>query len=177
MPASGDEIEPKNHGREQPSLCFFGDMQRVIVENELDRCAGRAGGVELFHGGKEFVRPMPVFDAGVHHARQKIDAGEKAQRSVPDIFKIARNTLMAQGAGGKSGTVVAIACTPGFLVMRDDRHRRSLPGLLPGGPRRQVPCPDFGMRRAASSLDSWGIAEVLGFAAGEADNEMSALRR
>ena len=61
--------------------------------------------------------------------------------------------------------------------MRDDRHRRSLPGLLPGGPRRQVRCPDFGMRRAASSLDSWGIAEVLGFAAGEADNEMSALRR
>ena len=125
------------------------------------------------------MRPMPVFDAGVYHAREKIDAGEKAQRSVSGHIQDRANALMAQGAGGKSGTAaVAIACTPGFLVDEgDDRHRRSLPGLLRAArvARRRAR-----LRDAPSSellCISWGIAEVLGFAAGEADNELSALRR
>ena len=98
----------------EPGLGFLGDVRRVIVEDELDRGRRRIGGVELLQEGDELARTMSFLDAGVDHAGQKVDAGQQAQRSVPDIFVIARHARWREGAGGKSGAVVPIACMPGF---------------------------------------------------------------
>jgi len=50
----------------------------------------------------------------VNHSGQKIDSRQQAQRSMSNIFVIAGHAVVAQSAGGKSGAVVPIACTPGF---------------------------------------------------------------
>ena len=47
----------------------------------------------------ELARTMSFLDASVDHAAQKIDAGQEAQRSMSDVFEIARQALMARGDG------------------------------------------------------------------------------
>jgi hypothetical protein len=38
----------------------------MIVEDDLDSCVGRIGGVELLEEADELTRAMAIFDAGVN---------------------------------------------------------------------------------------------------------------
>src|SRR6516162_419767 len=69
----------------EPSCGFLGSVGRVIVEDELDRGCRRIGGVELSQEGDELARTVSFLDAGVDRAAQKVEAGQQAQRSVPDM--------------------------------------------------------------------------------------------
>src|SRR5208283_3475445 len=80
----------------EPSPGFLGHVRRVVVEDELDRSRRRIGGVELLQEGDEFARTMSFLDACVDRAGQKINAGQQAQRSMPDVFVIARQAGMAR---------------------------------------------------------------------------------
>jgi hypothetical protein len=72
-----DEIEPGAMlGREsefeaaggligEPSLGLFGDVRRMIVEDQLDRRMGRIGGIEELEKFDEFATAMAVPDEGV----------------------------------------------------------------------------------------------------------------
>ena len=116
-----DEIEPGAVlGREgefeltgrllgEPSLGLLGDVRRMIVEDQLDRCVGRIGGVEELEEFNEFAAAVAVLDEGVDLAGEQIDAGQQADRSVALVLVVARESRMSAGLGRQVGAVVAIA--------------------------------------------------------------------
>ena len=69
-----DEVEPGAVlGREgevetvrgllgEPGLCLFEDVRGMIVEDQLDRGAGRIGGVEKLEKFDEFTAAMAILD-------------------------------------------------------------------------------------------------------------------
>ncbi len=119
-----DEGEAPFGSLGEPGLGFPGNMGRVIVEDELDRSRRRVGGVELLQEGDEFAGPVSLLDAGVDLAGQKVDAGQEAQRPVPDIFVIAPYARMARRRGRQVRRRRSNRLQAGLLVVRDDRDRR-----------------------------------------------------
>ena len=87
---------------------------------------GGIRGVELSQKARRTrANDTPFRHGGVNRAGHKIDAGQQAQRSVSDIFVIARQAGHgAKGLAGKSGAVVPIAVDAGLFVVGDDRKRR-----------------------------------------------------
>src|ERR1700746_278507 len=71
------------------ALVSFGDVRRMIVEDQLDRRVGWIGGVEEFEEFDEFAAAMTVPDEGMNFAAEKVDAGQQAHRAVAFIFKLA----------------------------------------------------------------------------------------
>ena len=79
-----DEIEPGAVlGREgefeltgrrlgEPSLGLLGDLRRMIVEDQLDRCVGRIRGIEELEELNEFAAAVAVLDEGVDLAKQEL---------------------------------------------------------------------------------------------------------
>src|SRR6266436_3007488 len=72
-----DEIEPgavfgregeREAGRRlssEPGLGFPGDVRRVVVQDYLDRRAGRVSGIEKLEEFDELAASMAIFDQGV----------------------------------------------------------------------------------------------------------------
>src|SRR5271165_2625776 len=80
-----DEIEPGTMlGREgefetadrptgEPSLCLFGDVRGMIVEDQLDCRVGRIGGVEKLEEFDEFAAAVAILDQSVNRAGEQVD--------------------------------------------------------------------------------------------------------
>src|SRR5208337_2089040 len=77
-----DEFESTCRLLGEPSLGLLGDVRRMIVEDQLDRCVGRVGGIEELEELNEFAAAVAVLDEGVDLAGEQIDAGQQADRSV-----------------------------------------------------------------------------------------------
>ena len=96
-----DEVEPRAvFGREgereaaarlssEPSLGFSGDMCRVVVQDQLDRCTGRVSGIEKFEEFNELATAVAVFDQGVDLAGEQIDPGQQAERAMALVLMVA----------------------------------------------------------------------------------------
>ena len=104
------ELEPAGRLRGDPSAGFLGDVRRMIVEDQVDRCIGRVGRVEQGKELNEFTAAVTILDEAMNLAGEKIDAGQQADRAVTLVFMIAAEGYMY----AKSGAVVAIAWIPGF---------------------------------------------------------------
>ena len=97
-----DEVEPGAVlGREgereatgwldgKPGLGFFGDMRRMVVEDQLDRHVGRVSGIEKLEEFDELAAAVAVFDQSVDLAGEQIDPGQQAERAVALVLMIAR---------------------------------------------------------------------------------------
>jgi hypothetical protein len=64
----------------EPGFGFLGDVRRVIVEDQLDRCMGRIGGVDKLEKFDEFAVAVAIPDEGMNLTGQQIDA---SQQTVP----------------------------------------------------------------------------------------------
>src|SRR5208337_3610364 len=71
-----DEVESTGRLLGEPSLGLLGDVRRMIVEDQLDRCVGRVGGIEELEELNEFAAAVAVLDEGVDLAGEQIDAGQ-----------------------------------------------------------------------------------------------------
>jgi hypothetical protein len=86
----------------------------MIIEDQLDRGAGRIGGVEKLEEFDELRAAMAVPDQGVDLAGEHIDPCQQAERAMAFVFVIAGKVACTPGSGAKSGAVVAMASIPGF---------------------------------------------------------------
>ena len=116
-----DEIEPGAVlGREgeleaagrllgEPSFGLFGDVCRMIVEDQLDRRVSRISGIEELEEFDEFAAAVAVLDEGVTLPVSRSMPASKL--TVPwRLYSWSRATVAClPGAGGRSGAVAAIA--------------------------------------------------------------------
>src|ERR1700736_7042492 len=75
-----DEVQPRTMlGREgeleaarrfsgEPSLGFFGDMRRMVVEDQLDRRTGRVSGIEELEEFDELAAAVSLLGQGMEFA-------------------------------------------------------------------------------------------------------------
>ena len=89
-----DEVEPGAVlGRErkleaacrsciEPGSGFFRDVCGVIIEDQLDRRAGRIGGVEKFEEFDELAAAVTLLDQGVDLPGEQINPGQQAERAM-----------------------------------------------------------------------------------------------
>src|SRR5271168_4052015 len=74
----------------EPGSGLFGDVRRMIVEDQLDRRLGRVGGVEKLEEFDEFAAAMAVLGQRMDLAGDEVDAGQQADRAVALIFMLPR---------------------------------------------------------------------------------------
>ena len=72
----------------EPGFGLFGDVRGMIVEDQLDRCVGRIGGVEKLEEFDEFAAAMAILDQRMDLAGDEVDAGQQADRAVTFIFML-----------------------------------------------------------------------------------------
>ena len=122
-----DEIEPRTMlGREgkleasrrssvEPGCCFSRYVRGMIIEDQLDRGAGRISGVETLEEFDELPAAVAVSDERMDLPGKQVDSGQQAQRAMTFVLVIPRQGRVDAGLGrGKSGAVVAMAWIPGF---------------------------------------------------------------
>src|SRR6267378_6840382 len=81
----------------EPSLGFPGDMRRVVVQDHLDRRAGRVSGVEELEEFDELAAAVTLLDQGVDLAGEQIDPGQQAECAMALILVIARERRVGAG--------------------------------------------------------------------------------
>ena len=93
-----DEIEPRTMlGREgkleasrrssvEPGCCFSRYVRGMIIEDQLDRGAGRISGVETLEEFDELPAAVAVFDERMNLAGKQVDSGQQAQRAMTFVL-------------------------------------------------------------------------------------------
>ena len=129
-----DEVEPGAVlGREgevetvrgllgEPGLCLFGDVRGMIVEDQLDRCVSRIGGIEKLEKFDEFAAAMTVPDEGMNLTGEQINTGQQTDSAMAFIFVIAREGRMLAGLGRKVRRRIGDRLNAGLLIIRYDGH-------------------------------------------------------
>jgi hypothetical protein len=73
------ELEPAGWLGGQPSSGFFRDVRGMIVEDQLDRGAGRIGGIDKLEELDELSAAVAVPDQGMDLAGEQINPGQQAE--------------------------------------------------------------------------------------------------
>ena len=130
------EFEAADRSFGKPSLGLLGDVGGMIVEDQLDRCMGRIGGIEKFKEFDELAAAMAILDQGVDFASEQIDAGQQADRAVTLVFVIAREGRM--GCRARAANPAPSRQSLGYRASRHRRrsplHRLAFAWLLPRSP-------------------------------------------
>ena len=71
------ELEAAGRSSGKPSSGFFGDVRGMIVEDQLDRCVGRIGGVEKLEEFDEFAAAMAILDQRMDLAGDEVMPASK----------------------------------------------------------------------------------------------------
>src|SRR6478609_7654346 len=102
-----DEVEPGAVlGRErkveaacrscvEPGSGFPRDVCGMIVEDQLDRGAGRIGGIEKLEEFDELAAAVAISDERVDLAGEQINPGQQAERAMAFVLMIPREARMA----------------------------------------------------------------------------------
>ena len=122
-----DEIEPRTMlGREgkleasrrssvEPGSCFSRYVRGMIIEDQLDRGAGRISGVETLEEFDELPAAVAVSDERMDLPGKQVDSGQQAQRAMTFVLVIPREGRVDAGLGRQIGCCpVAMAWIPGF---------------------------------------------------------------
>ena len=93
-----DEIEPRTMlGREgkleasrrssiEPGSCFSRYVRGMIIEDQLDRGAGRISGVETFEEFNELPAAVTVSDERMDLPGKQVNSGQQAQRAMTFVL-------------------------------------------------------------------------------------------
>src|ERR1700751_1488640 len=130
-----DEVEPGPMlGREgefeaaqwscvEPGSGFFRDVSGMIVEDQLDRGAGRIGGIEQLEEFDELSTAMAVSDQGMDLATEQIDAGQQAERAMTFVLMITREGRVDAGFRRQIWRRRRERLDSGLFIIGDNRHR------------------------------------------------------
>src|SRR5580658_1422487 len=78
----------------EPGSGFPRNVCGMIVEDQLDRGAGRIGGIEKLEEFDELAAAVAVPDKRMDLAGEEIDPSQQAERAMTPILKIARKGRM-----------------------------------------------------------------------------------
>src|SRR6201998_2062240 len=107
----------------EPGSGFPRNVCGMVVEDQLDRGAGRIGGIEKLEEFDELATAVAIPDERVDLAGEQIDPGQQAERAMAFVLMIPREARMAAWYWRQ------IRCRRGdgldsrLLVVRDDRDR------------------------------------------------------
>src|SRR5262245_25072405 len=82
------ELEAAGGPGGEPSSGFSGDVRGVIVEDQLDRGAGRISGIEELEEFDELSAAMAISDESVDLPGEQIDPGQQTERAMALVFMI-----------------------------------------------------------------------------------------
>jgi hypothetical protein len=91
----------------------------MIIEDQLDRGAGRISGVETLEEFDELPAAVAVFDERMDLAGKQVDSGQQAQRAMTFVLVIPREGRVDAGLANR----VLWWRWPGFPAFR--RRKRS----------------------------------------------------
>src|SRR6201994_4564585 len=78
----------------EPGSGFPRNVCGMVVEDQLDRGAGRIGGIEKLEEFDELAAAVAVLDQGVDLPGEQIDPSQQAERAMTFILMIARKGRM-----------------------------------------------------------------------------------
>src|SRR5438309_2981265 len=95
----------------------------MIVEDQLDRGAGRISGIEKLEELDELSAAVAVSNEGVDLPREQINSGQQAERAMAFVLMIARKGRMDAGLGRQIRRRRCDGLDSRLFVIGDDRHR------------------------------------------------------
>src|SRR6201990_1600909 len=107
----------------EPGSGFPRNVCGMVVEDQLDRGAGRIGGIEKLEEFDELATAVAIPDERVDLAGEQIDPGQQAERAMAFVLMIPREARMEawdwRPIRGRRGGGLGSK----LLVVRDDRDR------------------------------------------------------
>ena len=105
----------------------------MIIEDQLDRGAGRISGVETFEEFNELPAAVAVSDERMDLPGKQVDSGQQAQRAMTFVLVVPREGRVDAGFGRQIGCRRCDGLDSRLFVVGNDRH--SLDGFarLGGG--------------------------------------------
>src|SRR5208283_4303275 len=103
----------------EPFVGFLRHVRRMIVQDDLDRCIGMVGSIELLEEADEFARAMAVFDASVDLSGEQVDPRQQAQCPEALVFMVARDARMLTGDRWQVWGSVGDRLDARFLIIRN----------------------------------------------------------
>ena len=117
------KLEAAGRASSEPSFRLFGDVRGMIVEDQLDRGAGRIVAIKKLEELDELSAAMAVPDEGMDLTGEQINPGQEAERAVALILMITREGRVNAGRGRQIWRRVCDGLDTRFFVIGDDRHR------------------------------------------------------
>src|SRR6516162_5627038 len=107
---------------DEPRSGFSGDVRGMIVENQLDRGAGRIGSIKKLEEFDELSAAVAISDQGMNFAGEQINPGQQTERAMAFILMITREGRVDAGFGRQIGRGRCDGLDTWFFVVGDDRH-------------------------------------------------------
>src|ERR1700704_6478497 len=95
----------------------------MIIEDQLDRGAGRISGVETLEEFDELSAAVAVSDERMDLPGKQVDSGQQAKRAMTFVLVIPREGRVDAGLGRHIGCRRCDGLDSRFFVVGDDRHR------------------------------------------------------
>src|SRR6266851_653388 len=153
-------------------LSLFGDMRRMVIQNNSKGAVSRIVLIEILEQSDEFSAAMSPLNAGCDVTLVQIQRREDRTRSKAFVFVIAADVGMLSGNWGQIGRRVGDSLKAGLFIdgNRDDR-RPPFPTTLRFVLQRNllinqqyIPHPDFegGIAFFQVVTDSFGMQRLFG---------------
>ena len=107
----------------QPSSGFPRDVRGMIVEDQLDRGAGRIGGIEQPEEFDELTAAVAVSDQGMNLPGEQINPSQQAERTMPFVLMIAHESRVDAGLRRQIGRGRCNGLDSWFFIVGDDGYR------------------------------------------------------
>src|SRR3978361_1077315 len=95
----------------------------MIIENQLDRGAGRISGVETLEEFDELPAAVAVSDERMDLPGKQVDSGQQAEGTMTFVLVIPRKGGVDAGLGRQIGCRRCNGLDSRLFVVGDDRHR------------------------------------------------------
>ena len=107
----------------EPGSGFSRYVCGMIVEDQLDRGAGRIGGIEKLEEFDELAAAVAISDERVDLAGEQINPGQQAERAMTFVLMIAREGRVDARLGRQIRRRRCDGLDSRLFVVGDDRHR------------------------------------------------------
>src|SRR5258705_10538703 len=91
------KLEASRRSRVEPGCCFSRYVRGMIIEDQLDRGAGRISGVETLEEFDELPAAVAVSDERMDLSGKQVDSGQQAQRARTFVLVIPREARVDAG--------------------------------------------------------------------------------
>src|SRR3982075_384976 len=116
------EREASRWSSVEPSSCFSRYVGGMIIEDQLDRGAGRISSVETLEEFDELSAAVAVSDERMNLPGKQVDSGQQAKRALTFVLVIPREGRVDAGLGRQIGCRPCDGPGSRLFVVGDDRH-------------------------------------------------------